>query len=54
MALVQCSANRCIAEERVTASVLVSGKRERDPPFIPQGISLTSERKGEGEREICS
>jgi hypothetical protein len=34
--------------------VLVSGKRERDPPpFIPQGISLTSERKGEGERSVA-
>jgi hypothetical protein len=33
VALVQCSVDRCIAQKRVTANVLVSEKREKDSPF---------------------
>jgi hypothetical protein len=47
--LVQCSADRCIALECVTTSVLMSKQRERDSLLYFKGRPLH-----ERERELCS
>jgi hypothetical protein len=54
VALAQCSVDRCIAQECVTASVLVSERGRETPIYSSRDGPYICEREREGEREFCS